>query len=163
MSADDERKFYGKYRGKVTDGDDKGRLKILVPDIHPDTPLLAEPCLPYLSKNSGFLFLPPVDASVWVEFEQGDIDAPIWTGCCFPMGTQSINTEAGFDKDKVCLQTPKGCSIVLDDSAGKIILKTGNATLTVSDDGITITTGKGATINLSNAKVSINDTALEVE
>ena len=29
----------------------------------------------------GHVSVPPIGASVWIEFEQGDRDYPIWTGC----------------------------------------------------------------------------------
>ena len=163
-SGQSGRKFYGKYRGTVAaDGDDQGRLRVIVPDINPDSAMLAEPCVPFLGQDSGILFLPPLAASVWVEFEQGDLSSPIWTGCAFPRATKSLKTEVGFAAGKLCLQTAKGGSIVLDDDAGKLTLKSGNSVITISDDGIEITNGKGASIKLSNRKVAINDNALEIE
>ena len=34
----------------------------------------------------GFFLVPPVGANVWVEFEAGDPDYPIWTGCFWGPG-----------------------------------------------------------------------------
>ena len=34
--------------------------------------------------------------------------------------------------------------------------------ISISDDGITISNGQGATINMTGATITLNDTALEV-
>lgn len=76
--------FYGKYRGKVVNNIDPlmlGRLIVLVPAISESPLSWAMPCVPYAGKNVGFFALPPLAANVWVEFEGGDPDYPIWTGC----------------------------------------------------------------------------------
>ena len=80
----------GKYRGRVSDNQDplgRGRITALVPAIS-DSPLTwAEPCIPYAGPKVGWYVIPPVGANVWIEFEGGDPDYPIWTGCFW--GTSS--------------------------------------------------------------------------
>jgi uncharacterized protein involved in type VI secretion and phage assembly len=77
--------FYGKYRGKVTDNSDplmQGRIRARVPAVYgEDISGWALPCSPYAGKGVGFYFIPPVHANVWIEFENGNPDYPIWTGC----------------------------------------------------------------------------------
>ena len=72
-------RYYGKYRGAVVNNEDpkkRGRLQVTVESIAgADTCNWAEPCLPY-----GHFMVPPAGASVWVEFEGGDLKRPIWTG-----------------------------------------------------------------------------------
>lgn len=81
-----ERRFYGKYRGFVVDNADSeqlGRLKLQVPSVLGEEVVTgwALPCLPYGGgANQGFLFIPEVGAGVWVEFEEGDLEFPIWVG-----------------------------------------------------------------------------------
>ena len=42
----------------------------------------ALPCVPLAGPTMGTSFVPPpVGSSVWVEFEQGDPETPIWVGC----------------------------------------------------------------------------------
>ncbi len=76
--------FYGKFRGKVVSNIDPlqlGRLIVLVPAVS-DLPLSwAMPCVPYAGNKVGFFVLPQLGANVWIEFESGDINYPIWTGC----------------------------------------------------------------------------------
>ena len=75
--------LYGKYRGKVQDNKDPlrlGRIRAFVPAVAPDGLNWAMPCVPYAGPQEGFLMLPPVGANVWVEFEGGDLNYPIWSG-----------------------------------------------------------------------------------
>ena len=83
------RRFYGKYRGKVADNVDPlflGRILPIVPAVS-ELPLTwATPCVPYAGPEVGFCAIPPIDANVWIEFEGGDPDYPIWTGCFWEEG-----------------------------------------------------------------------------
>jgi hypothetical protein len=86
----DSQKFYGKYRGKVTDNRDPeglGRIRALVPDVIGDEEIgWALPSAPYAGDGVGFLFIPPIGANVWIEFEKGNPDNPIWVGCFWDRG-----------------------------------------------------------------------------
>jgi uncharacterized protein involved in type VI secretion and phage assembly len=76
--------FYGKYRGRVEGNIDPlhlGRIQVLVPAVAGTTTSWALPCMPYAAPQGGALLLPPVGALVWIEFEAGDPDYPIWSGC----------------------------------------------------------------------------------
>ena len=77
-------RFYGKYRGKVTDNADpnnQGRIRATVPAVYDCKESgWALPCSPYGGKGVGFFFIPSVGANVWIEFENGDPDYPIWVG-----------------------------------------------------------------------------------
>ena len=61
-----------------------GRLLVSVPGIV-TVPDWAMPCVPVaaLAKAGGTFVRPMVGANVWVEFERGDPDKPIWVGCCW--------------------------------------------------------------------------------
>ena len=80
-----EAKYCCKYRGMVADRNDPlqlGRLKLRVPSILADAVTgWAWPASPYAGKGIGFLFIPQVDDLVWVEFVEGDLEHPIWSGC----------------------------------------------------------------------------------
>jgi uncharacterized protein involved in type VI secretion and phage assembly len=80
----DSQKFYGKYRGKVTDNRDPerlGRIRALVPDVIGDEETgWALPSAPYAGDGVGFFFVPPIGANVWMEFEKGNPHNPIWVG-----------------------------------------------------------------------------------
>ncbi len=84
------RRFFGKYRGSVVENVDplgQARLIVLVPDVLGEMPSTwALPCVPMAGPGMGTVFVPPVRASVWVEFEQGDPQQPIWVGCFWTTG-----------------------------------------------------------------------------
>lgn len=82
------RQYYGKYRGTVlqnVDPEQRGRLMLSVPDVLGPIPSSwAEPCVPLAGPTGppmGVYLVPPIGAGVWVEFEHGDPDYPIWVGC----------------------------------------------------------------------------------
>lgn len=74
--------FWGKYRGTVVDNVDPAdvaRVRVKVPEVLGDGVNVW--ALPSLSDaRRGNHVPPPVGANVWVEFEGGDPDRPIWTG-----------------------------------------------------------------------------------
>ena len=58
-----------------------GRILVQVPDVLGELPSSwAMPCVPVSGIQSGIFAVPPIGSQVWVEFEQGDRDYPIWTG-----------------------------------------------------------------------------------
>jgi len=77
--------FFGKYRGLVEDNIDPmllGRLRVSVPEVLGASGTgWAMPCVPFAGPGVGFFAIPPPGAMVWVEFEGGDENFPIWTGC----------------------------------------------------------------------------------
>src|SRR2546430_6261184 len=84
------KQFLGKYRGKVEQNIDPlqiGRMQVSVPAVLGDGQLSwAMPCVPYAGSSVGFLTVPPVGASVWVEFEGRDTDFPLVSGCLWAAG-----------------------------------------------------------------------------
>jgi hypothetical protein len=79
-----DQKYYGKYRGYVADVDDPqqlGRIQAAVPRLLGDTLTgWAMPCSPYAGPDQGLFTVPDVGSGVWIEFEQGDLSRPIWSG-----------------------------------------------------------------------------------
>lgn len=77
-------RFWGKYRGVVlqtVDPEMRGRLWVSVPDVWgPNISSWALPCVPYAGISQGMYVVPPIGANVWVEFEHGHPDYPIWVG-----------------------------------------------------------------------------------
>lgn len=79
------KRYYGKYRGTVLSNVDllgQGRLLVEVTDAQSLFPSSwAMPCMPFAGIATGAYMLPAVGSGVWIEFEQGDADRPIWVGC----------------------------------------------------------------------------------
>jgi uncharacterized protein involved in type VI secretion and phage assembly len=161
--------FFGKYRGVVSDTDDPmrlGRIRARVADVAGDADSgWAMPCAPFGGKATGFFAVPAVGAGVWIEFEHGDPDYPIWTGCWWGVASERPPAVLQPGSAKVMIRTEGGHSILLDDTpgAGGIVLETSQgAKIAVTASGIEITNGQGAALKLSGPQVSLNNGALEV-
>lgn len=169
--------YYGKYRGTVlnnVDPEQRGRLMLTIPDVLGAIPSSwAEPCVPLAGPSGppmGVYLVPPIGAGVWVEFEHGDPDYPIWSGCRW--GAQSdipTMAKAGNPADpNIVIQSLLQHMIMVSDmppspATGGIILKsTTGASIVVNDSGIYISNGKGASIMMVGNTVTINNGALVV-
>jgi uncharacterized protein involved in type VI secretion and phage assembly len=161
--------FHGKFRGVVTDIQDplnQGRIRARVPDVLGNEESgWAMPCVPFAGQSMGFFALPKVGGGVWVEFEQGDPDYPIWVGCWWGSASELPAVLLAPPYKKVLIKTEGGHSIVLDDTpgVGGILLETSTGQkIKLSSLGIEIDDGQGGKIKLTGPQVSVNDGALEV-
>jgi uncharacterized protein involved in type VI secretion and phage assembly len=161
--------FFGKYRGIVTDNQDPlmiGRVRAKVPDVTGDAESgWAMPCLPFGGSGLGLFGLPKVGAGVWVEFEHGDPDYPIWSGCWWGSAADVPPDLLVPPYQKTLLMTAAGHSITLDDTpgVGGITLQTAEGQkIKISATGIEIDNGMGGSIKLTGPQVSVNSGALEV-
>jgi uncharacterized protein involved in type VI secretion and phage assembly len=162
-------KFYGKYRGVVTDNKDPlliGRIKATVPDVLGDDESgWALPCAPFGGSQTGFFSIPTVDAGVWIEFEHGDPDYPIWAGCWWGSADEMPPVLLAPPYQKVMIVTAGGNSITLDDTPGigGITLQTATGQkIVLSALGIQIDDGEGGTVDFLGPQVSVNNGALMV-
>ena len=168
----DAQKYYGKYRGTVLNNIDPmqmGRLQVQVPDVAGLIPTSwAMPCFPASGKQMVAYMLPQIGAGVWVEFEQGNMDYPIWSGCWYgSVAEVPVLALAGIPASpNIVLQTGAQNAIVISDvpgPTGGIMLKSATgATLIVNDTGIYIQNGKGAMVTLVGPAVTINNGALTI-
>lgn len=169
MSA--ESKYYGKYRGVVINNIDPmnmGRLMVQVPDVSAIPLSFAMPCFPVTGKQMGFWSIPQIGTGVWVEFEAGDPDYPIWSGCWYGSAADvpalALATQPPLSS--VFMQTATQVTLQLSDlpgPAGGILMKTATgAMIMVNDVGITISNGKGASIVMAGPTVTINAGALVI-
>ncbi|MDO8586989.1 MAG: phage baseplate assembly protein V [Armatimonadota bacterium] len=154
-------RFYGKYRGTVTNVDDptkRGRIKAKVPAVLEDQDTgWCMPCAPYAGPDVGLVFIPEVGAGVWIEFEGGDVSYPIWTGCYWRDG--EMPSAAGPAVKTI--RTSAGHEILIDDDAGSITITDSNGnTVTLDSSGIKLEAG--CKIQIGASKVDVNDGALEV-
>jgi Type VI secretion system/phage-baseplate injector OB domain len=165
-------KYYGKYRGLVLNNIDplqQGRLQIQVPDVANIIPVSwAMPCVPIAGIQNGMFAMPIIGSGVWVEFEQGNADYPIWVGCFWGSAAEvpALARATPPPVPAITLQTPLQNGLTISDlpgPTGGIMLKsTTGAMLIVNDTGIYIQNGKGAMITLIGPAVAINNGALTV-
>jgi hypothetical protein len=169
-------RFYGKYRGTVLinlDPEQRARIIAMVPDVLGLTPSSwAMPCVPLAGKAEGTFLVPQVGAAVWMEFEQGNPDYPIWTGGFWGSATEvpplALAPPAIPPGQNIVVQTTGQATLVLSDSAptpasGGIILRSaGGSMIVVNDSGIFLRTAAGATVSLVGLVVDVNNGALTV-
>jgi uncharacterized protein involved in type VI secretion and phage assembly len=161
-------RHFGKYRGVVvsnTDPERRGRLEVRVPSVLGDQSVWALPCVPYAGDGVGLFAMPKKDSGIWIEFEQGDLNFPIWVGCFWSDG-QIAALDSSPD---VKFWKTDRLTIRIDDAEGSLTIEneTGSAfKLTAQDVTIEATTvaqksGVKKT-SLSAASFDVNDGAFTV-
>jgi Type VI secretion system/phage-baseplate injector OB domain len=169
-------RFYGKYRGLVVENIDPeqiGRVLVQVPDVLGEIPSSwAMPCVPAAGIQAGCFVVPPIGSQVWVEFEQGDPDYPIWSGGFWGLAAEvpifAIAPPAIPPGGNIVLQTTGQNMIMVSDAppspvTGGIVLKSvSGAMIVVNETGIYISNGQGAIITLTGPAVDVNLGALTV-
>jgi Type VI secretion system/phage-baseplate injector OB domain len=157
-------KYYGKYRGTVLMNEDPlqiGRIVAMVPDVSALMPTSwAMPCLPGVGIQYGVCVIPPLGAGVWIEFEQGDPDYPIWTGGFWGSGAEvpALTRQRLPVSPGIVMQTVAQNTIAITDVPPQILIKVGASTIMVRTDGITI-----AAPNITiNGALLVNNGALAV-
>lgn len=77
-------KYLGKYRATVVknfDHEKRGRIKVSCPKVLGDVVSnWCSPCFSMSGKGHGMWHLPKVGDTVWIEFEEGNPNKPIWVG-----------------------------------------------------------------------------------
>jgi uncharacterized protein involved in type VI secretion and phage assembly len=162
----------GKYRGVVVNNVDPmqiGRIQASVPDLAGLIPgTWAMPCLPLAGINTGLFTVPPIGAGVWIEFERGHADYPIWVGGYWGTAAEvpALSHIVPPGVSGITLQTTLKNGIVVSDvpgpTGGILIQTTAGAMISVSDTGIIISNGKGAVISMTGPTVDVNVGALTV-
>jgi hypothetical protein len=126
------------------------------------------PCVPIAGKQSGVYVVPQIGSGVWMEFEQGDPDYPIWTGCFWGIAAEvpALALAGNPASPSIVLQTGLQNSIIISDlpgPTGGIMLKSPTgASIIVNDTGIYIQNGKGASLTMIGPAVNINNGAINV-
>jgi uncharacterized protein involved in type VI secretion and phage assembly len=165
-------KFFGKYRGLVLNNIDplqQGRIQVQVLDVAGVGMVnWAMPCMPVAGTQNGMFALPQIGSGVWVEFEQGDPDKPIWVGCFYGSAADvpalALATPPGVQgmTFQTILQNGLTISDLPGPTGGIMIKSTTGASIIVNDTGIYIQNGKGAAITLVGPAVDINNGAFTV-
>ena len=165
-------RYYGKYRGSVINNVDPmltGRIQAIVPDVSGPTPTSwAMPCVLMAGIQTGNIAIPPIGAGVWIEFERGDPDYPIWTGGFFGSAAEipALHQLTPAGLSALTMQTTGQNGVTVTDlpgPTGGIVIKTASgASLIVNDTGIYIQNGRGASITLVGPTVTVNNGALTV-
>ncbi len=168
----DTKRYYGKYRATVLNNIDPmqmARIQAIVPDALGIIPSSwAMPCLPLAGIQHGMFTVPQIGSGVWIEFEQGDLERPIWTGCYWGSVAEVpvLALQGQGPIQQIVLQTTQQNTVLISDvpgPTGGILLKsTTGALISISDTGIIISNGQGAIITMTGPAVDVNAGALTI-
>ena len=164
-----QNRFFGKYAGVVTDVKDPleiGRIRAKVPAVLGEEVETgwALPCAPFGGgKDRGFLMLPEVGDTVWMEFAAGDVSQPIWVGAFWgapdSAGQQDdLAQEAGSEvptaedakagPGRHVLRTAAGHRLLLDDE--------GDIVLTHGGDKVELRLTREGSVDIRGAKAEVH-------
>lgn len=149
--------FYGKYRGLVSDNADPdglGRIRAEVPAVLGEAvSQWAMPCLPFAGPGHGLALIPEVGDGVWIEFEAGSLNNPIWSGCWW---ANDQRPDPAGEVQRL-LATSAGHQFLIDEEADEIkLVHPGGGELVIGSDAITLSIGQ-TKIELTSSEVVIND------
>ncbi|ABV94288.1 conserved hypothetical protein [Dinoroseobacter shibae DFL 12 = DSM 16493] len=185
VAQEQARRYYGKFRGFVVDNADPetlGRLRVRVPSVMGnEVSDWALPCAPFGGLDGQGLFLiPEVDSQLWVEFEEGNPDKPIWVGTFWRASdlppedarqpeptTRMLQTPSGhrlrFDDadgdERITLAHKSGAELVMDPEGGLVLTNAGGAILTLDETGnsVTLEDGNGNEMTMTSTGTTVSD------
>lgn len=137
-------RYYSSYRGFVYSNEDPenlNRLQLLVPHLNPRVPdeTWAYPKNNYSGNGYGLHILPKKGNMVWVEYEFGNLDNPIWS---FGHYSENQKAEEFTDDNIFGFKTPAGSLVIINDNEGEesisIKLKDYKDTIEITPDILTI-------------------------
>jgi hypothetical protein len=130
------------------------------------------PCVPIAGKQEGIYAVPQIGSGVWIEFEGGDPDKPIWVGGFWGIAAEvpafALAPPPIPPGQNIVVQTSLQNMLMVSDAAptpitGGIVMKsTSGAMIVVNDSGIYIQNGKGASITMLGPTVTINNGAMVI-
>lgn len=161
-------RYFGKYRGEITDTADptnRGRVKVRVPSVMGEKELWAMPCVPYAGDGLGLFAIPPAGTTVWCEFEGGELNQPIWSGCFWKDG----EIDSADAKESVFFLKTPGITIRVDNDSGEVVIESSaGAKITLTRDGIALEAVKleasasGGTMSLGTSGFDAMNGALTI-
>ena len=151
-----ETKWLGKYRAIVMDNNDperRGRIRVQCPTVLGNyLSSWCEPCIPYATDYAGDYYVPPVNEAIWVEFEEGDVDKPIWNGGWYKIDSSPL--KQGSNPEDYRYITFKNSVIRMGDKEFIFELRDGDSSYTVTID---TSTWLGLTYIGSKTEQELND------
>jgi len=159
-----QERYFGKYRGLVVDNQDpenRARVTLKVPSVLSETVShWAEPCLPFGGlADQGLFLVPEIGAQVWVEFEEGNPNKPIWTGTLWQRSGDVPAEAAERSPNMRQLKTPCGHILSFDDTAGEEAVRlhhAADAELKIDPQGsVQLSDSSGASLEMDASGTSV--------
>lgn len=150
--------YVGKYRAIVVDVKDpekRGRIKVNCPKVYGDDKSpWCQPCLSYAIDKAGDFIVPKLNDFVWIEFEEGDVRYPIYTGGLWAKEKTPLEDYTKVDKFRQI--EFEGCKITIEkkeDGSKEVIITNGTASITMNKGDIKI---KGTTVKIEADRIDLN-------
>jgi hypothetical protein len=167
-------KYYGLYKASVINNIDPmqmGRIMVTVPEPGGLTPSSwAKPCVPVAGKQSGLFVLPAINSGVWIMFEEGDPDQPVWMGGWWASAAEvpALALAGNPVSPSIVLQTGLQNTLMISDvpgpTGGFLLKSVTGAFISMNDaTGITISDGKGGMITMIGGVITLNQGALLIK
>lgn len=159
----------GKYRGTVINNVDplgESRILVTVPDVSL-TPAWATPAHQVAGIQMGSVSVPPIGSGVWIEYEHGDPDRPVWAGSWFGSAAEppSLTRQVPPGVGAVVIQTTTQNGLLITDAPGPqggLRLQSRSlAFISITEEGIRLQNGS-ASILITPTSVVINNGALTI-
>jgi hypothetical protein len=154
--------YFGKYRGIVTDVEDPQktcRIRATVPAVLGEHPCgWALPAMPFAGDRHGMVMLPAIGSGVWIEFEAGRLDNPIWSGAWWASGQRP---EPQGPKVRVIV-SESGHQVILDDEGDEVRVVHGKGPeIKMTGSEIVLTVGS-CELRISSTDISLNNGQVRV-
>ena len=122
-------KFYSSYRGYVVDNEDPdrlGRIKVQIPVVTRESTHTkwVWPKGSFSGANYGSQILPMVGDLVWIEFEHGNTEFPMWSHAHF---TKDDMPEEFINHQVYGFKSPKGQLVIIDDRSEEVYVQVKDA------------------------------------
>lgn len=130
--------FYKAIVSKTNDPEKRGRIKCIIPEVLGGDMESAwcDPCVPVAYDNGGDFCLPKKKETVWIAFEKGDPNYPVYLGGWWKRNETPL--EDYSDKENTRVISYSNCVIKLKDNTINISVGGGETDLQIQNNKITI-------------------------
>lgn len=157
--------YFGKFRAVVVDVDDpdkRGRVRVKCPKVLGEgKSKWCEVCSPVAYEDHGDFCLPKKDDTVWVEFENGNPNKPIYVGAWWSNEHTSAADEYGddiriieFDGCKIKMKSDESIETTIKNS--KVLMKENETTVSVGDNCEIKLTDKTIELSVGSATLKLD-------
>ena len=132
--------FYKAIVSNTNDPEKRGRIKCQIPDILGNKVESAwcEPCVPVAYDRGGDFCLPQKKETVWVAFEKGNPNFPVYLGGWWQKEVTPLGGNYGSDREKVRIISYADCTITMKNGIININVGAGTADLQIQHNKVTI-------------------------
>ena len=177
-------KYFGIYPAivcSVKDPEKRGRIKVTCPDVFGDVETSSawcDPCVPCGVEDGGDICVPDIDEGVWIMFNGGDIDLPVYLGGWWSAGRTPFLDDYPSKpnevriinfKDVTATMTESKCDLDIGDKAGEynISVGTDNGSFHIvvgeKSGEFSISVGKDVEITTDGTNVNVKCTKLTID